>query len=219
MAPIECSIKFRSSCYSGFNAWNGLEALFNLVIELVSSAATYHETWDRWTSWGQSAAFCSLKSFSFGTPLHRTVLRSCLGAMHAVYAWWSYCLIHRPCSSIDWGLGAEVSYIGWEIYRIYPCLRQSWIAVSRKHWGASANCSLVLFLLSVKNEGFHVTTSRYIWRTVTAWWLEVVLKIIRWCGDKTFGGVRCCRIYECSVGSGQSLVPALRLLFRWLQWP
>ena len=32
---------------------------------------------------------------------------------------------------------------------------------------ASANCSTVLFLLSVKNEGFHVTTLRYISRTVT----------------------------------------------------
>ena len=37
-------------------------------------------------------------------------------------------------------------------------------------WRASAICSPVLFLLSVKNKGFHVTTSRYISRTVTAWW-------------------------------------------------
>ena len=36
--------------------------------------------------------------------------------------------------------------------------------------------------------------------------LEVVPKIIRCCGDGTFGGVRCCRIYECSVGNGQSVV-------------
>ena len=36
--------------------------------------------------------------------------------------------------------------------------------------------------------------------------LEVVPKTIRCCGDGTFGGVRCCRIYECSVGNGQSVV-------------
>ena len=40
----------------------------------------------------------------------------------------------------------------------------------RTLWRASANCSPVLFLLSVENEGFHVMTSRYISRTVTAWW-------------------------------------------------
>ena len=40
MTSIEYSIKFRLSRYSSFNARNDLEALFNLVIELVSSAAT-----------------------------------------------------------------------------------------------------------------------------------------------------------------------------------
>ena len=40
MASIEFSIKFRSSCCSSFKAWNGLEALLNLVIELLSSAST-----------------------------------------------------------------------------------------------------------------------------------------------------------------------------------
>ena len=40
MASIECSIKFRLSCYSSFNAWSGLEALFSLVVELISSNAT-----------------------------------------------------------------------------------------------------------------------------------------------------------------------------------
>ena len=36
--------------------------------------------------------------------------------------------------------------------------------------------------------------------------LEVIPKIIRWSGDGTFGGVRCCRIYESSVGNGQIIV-------------
>ena len=36
--------------------------------------------------------------------------------------------------------------------------------------------------------------------------LEVIPKIIRWCGDGTFRGVRCCRIYECSVGNGQIIL-------------
>ena len=40
LASIECSIKFRLSRYSSFNARNDLEALSNLVIELVSSAVT-----------------------------------------------------------------------------------------------------------------------------------------------------------------------------------
>ena len=40
MGSIECNIKFRLSSYSSFKAWNGLEALFHLVIEIVSSAAT-----------------------------------------------------------------------------------------------------------------------------------------------------------------------------------
>ena len=40
IASIECSIKFCSSCYSSLNALDGLEALFNLVIEFVSSATT-----------------------------------------------------------------------------------------------------------------------------------------------------------------------------------
>ena len=38
MASVEYSIKFRFSSYSSFKAGNCLEALFNLVIELVSSA-------------------------------------------------------------------------------------------------------------------------------------------------------------------------------------
>ena len=79
----------------------------------------------------------------------------------------------------------------------------------RTLWRASANCSPVLFLPSVKNEGFQVTTSR----------LEVVPKIIRCCGDGTFGGVRCCRIYECSVGNDQKwdswrMDPIIEMRFR-----
>ena len=45
--------------------------------------------------------------------------------LHAVYAWWYYCSIHRPYSLFDCELSAEVLYRGLEIYRIYPCLRQS----------------------------------------------------------------------------------------------
>ena len=40
MTSIECSIKFRMSCYSSFNAWNGLEALYILALKLGGSAAT-----------------------------------------------------------------------------------------------------------------------------------------------------------------------------------
>ena len=40
MALIECSIKFRLPCYSSLAAWNALEALFSLVVELLSSATT-----------------------------------------------------------------------------------------------------------------------------------------------------------------------------------
>ena len=40
MTSIECSIKFRMSCYSSFNAWNGLEALYILAVKLGGSAAT-----------------------------------------------------------------------------------------------------------------------------------------------------------------------------------
>ena len=43
LASIECSIKFRLSHYSSFKAWNGLEALFNLISELLSSAAIQRE--------------------------------------------------------------------------------------------------------------------------------------------------------------------------------
>ena len=129
---------------------------------------SYLETWNRWNFWGHSASFCSLKSFSFELPsIHRTVLRCCSCAMHAVFGWLSYCSFYRPCFLFVWGLGAEVSYSASEIYRIYPCLRQS----GRVDCEAlrPANCSPVLFLKSMKNEGFRVTTWWYISSTVTAW--------------------------------------------------
>ena len=37
---VECNVNFRFSCCSSFKARNGLEALFNLLIELVGSATT-----------------------------------------------------------------------------------------------------------------------------------------------------------------------------------
>ena len=40
--------------------------------------------------------------------------------------------------------------------------------------------------------------------------LEIIPKIIRWCGDGTFAVMRCCRIYECSVGNRQIIVLYLR---------
>ena len=67
----------------------------------------------------------------------------------------------------------------------------------------SANCSPVLFLLSVKNEDVLAVYFTHCYRVMR---LEVIPKIIRWCGDGTFGGVRCCWIYECSVGNGQIIV-------------
>ena len=39
MVSMECSITFCLSCYSSFEASNGLEALFSLISELLSSAA------------------------------------------------------------------------------------------------------------------------------------------------------------------------------------
>ena len=45
--------------------------------------------------------------------------------------------------------------------------------------------------------------------------LEVIQKIIRWCSGGTFGGVA--GSMSAVSGTVKSLVPALRLLFRWLR--
>ena len=91
----------------------------------------------------------------------------------------------------------------------------------RTLWKASAHCSLSCSLLSVKKEGFHVTTSQYISRTVTAWW--------GWKLSLNFSdGVATERSWACDIARSMSAVsgtvnsyvaPALRLLFRWLRWP
>ena len=41
MDSVEFSCKFRLPCFSTFIAWNGLEALLYLVVELISSATTH----------------------------------------------------------------------------------------------------------------------------------------------------------------------------------
>ena len=85
-------------------------------------------------------------------------------------------------------------------------------------WRALANCSPVLFLESVKNEGFHVTTSRYISRTVTAWWGWKLSQILsdgaatERSGAWNVAG----SMSAVSERSNHCVVPALRLRFRWL---
>ena len=100
--------------------------------------------------------------------------------------------------------------------RIYPCIRQS--GRTLKGFGELFPC---LVLTEREERGLPCEDpSVYLVHCYRVMRLEVIPKIIRWCGDGTLGGVRCCRIYECSVGNGQIIVvPALRLLFRWLRWP
>ena len=137
--------------------------------------------------------------------------------MLAVYAWWSYCSIHRPCSLFDWGLGAEVSYRGSEIYRIYPCLRQS----GRGH------C-----------EGLRRTVplscSYRAWRTRASKWRPrgiigaLLPRDEAGSGPKNYSMLRRRNVrgramlqdlwVQCRERSKRCVVPALQLLFRWLRW-
>ena len=138
--------------------------------------------------------------------------------MHAVYAGWSYRSIHRPFSLFNWGLGADVSYRGSEIYRIYTCSQQS----GRGH------CEGLRRTLPL-------SCSYWAWRTRASLWqprgifLALLPRDEAASCSKTYPMMRRRNVQEramlqdlwvlCRERSKRCLVPAMRLLFRWLRWP